>query len=192
MSAYKNLLSFIFFAIALLVTDAPCHSQELQQESAKLSPRELVILYTKTKMDLAKVELDWLLEKSAGVIPAPRVERQKSDLAVAKEQYNQAMLASSGGLEKVRLCHAAEKVRLAKLQLTAGKNLREKNALSELGLKRLQLQYELAELNLAMLQNPENYVTLIEALQGQIDRMGQELVAIDLRLTKLEDPSLRR
>jgi hypothetical protein len=50
----------------------------------------------------------------------------------------------------------------------------------------LKLNYELAALNLASLKNPENYVTLIEALQGQIDQLGQETISLDLRITKLE------
>jgi len=95
---------------------------------------------------------------SEGVIPKARIEQRRSDLIIAKEQYKQAMLASSGGLEKVRLCHAEEKVRLARLDLEAGKKLMDKQSLSELRLKRLDLKYELAELNLAMLRNPENYL----------------------------------
>ena len=192
MSYHKILIPCVITIVPLLIVLSPCLQSAPQQDSNELSTRELVILYTKTKMDLAQVELDWVNEKSPGVVPKPRVERHRSELEVAKEQYNQAKLASSGGLEKIRLCHATEKVRLARIDLNVGKKLREKNSISELALERLRLRYELAELNLAMLKNPENYVTLIEALQGQIDRLGQELVAIDSRVTKLEDPAFRR
>ena len=186
MSIYKILLPSVICTISLLIALCSYQEQEGSQEEDAISPRDLVILFTKTKMELAEVELEWMKAKSEGVIPKPRIEQRRSDLIIAREQYKQAMLASSGGLEKVRLCHAEEKVRLARLDLEAGKKLMDKNALSELRLKRMELIYELAELNLAMLRNPENYVTLIEALQGQIDRLGEEMVSLDLRVTKLE------
>jgi hypothetical protein len=53
--------------------------------------------------------------------------------------------------------------------------------------KRLKLTYELAQLDLALRKNPENYVTLIEAMQAQIGRQGQEMLALDLRITALEN-----
>jgi hypothetical protein len=162
------------------------------QELNALSPRELVILYSKTRMDLAQVEFDWARERSENgqlVMSKAKLERRQSELAVTKEQFNQAVTASSGGLEKVRLCHAEEKVRLAKLDFEAAKKLRANNTLSEYGLERLRLKYELAQLDLALRKNPDNYVTLIEAMQAQIDRQGQEMLALDLRLAALENVS---
>lgn len=36
------------------------------------------------------------------------------------------------------------------------------------------------------MSNYKTYVTLMEAMQGQIDQLGQEQLALDLRITKLE------
>jgi hypothetical protein len=187
MMIHKILFPAVICIIPVFLTlvrfQEPAPSQELDSMPA----RELVILYSKTKMDLAQVEFDWANEQvAAGVITKPNLERQRSELAISKEQFNQAILASSGGLEKVRLCNAEEKVRLAKLNYENAKKLKAKQSLSEFGLKRYELKYKLARLNLALLKNPENYVTLIEALQAQIDQLGQETVALDLRITKLE------
>jgi hypothetical protein len=115
-----------------------------------------------------------------------RIARLQTDLNVAKEQYKQAVLASSGGTEKVRICHAEEKVRLARLDLESARKLDEEGAIRPFAVKRAELKFELAELNLALLKNPQYYVTLIEAMQAQIDRHSEELLALDLRVTRLE------
>lgn len=183
----KTLLPLVICMVPLLI--GMKLYQEPSQDPDSLAPRDLVILYAKTRMDLAQVEFDWAMERSESrifKISKPRLERWRSELAVAKEQYNQAVTASSGGLEKVRLCHAEEKVRLAKLDFEAAKKLRETNAVSENRLERLHLIYQLAQLNLALRKNPENYVTLIEAMQAQMDQMGQEILSLDLRVSALE------
>jgi len=183
----KTLLPLVICMVPLLI--GMKLYQEPSQDPDSLAPRDLVILYAKTRMDLAQVEFDWARERSESrifKISKPRLERWRSELAVAKEQYNQAVTASSGGLEKVRLCHAEEKVRLAKLDFEAAKKLRETNAVSENRLERLHLIYQLAQLNLALRKNPENYVTLIEAMQAQMDQMGQEILSLDLRVSALE------
>lgn len=190
MLIYKVLLPTVIFSVPLFLSLIWYQEKESKQGLESIPPRDLVILYAKTKMDLAQAEFDWANEQvAAGVITRPKLERQRSELAISKEQYNQAMLASSGGLEKVRLCNAQEKVRVAKLNYETAKRLRAKKSLTEIGLKRSELKYELAELNLALLKNPANYVTLIEALQAQIDRLGEETVSLDLRITKLESPN---
>ncbi len=183
----KILLPAVVCIVPVFLTLVRFQEPSPSQELDSMPARELVILYSKTKMDLAQVEFDWANEQvAAGVITKPKLERQRSELAISKEQFNQAILASSGGLEKVRLCNAEEKVRLAKLNYENAIKLRAKQSLSEFGLKRHELKYKLARLNLALLKNPENYVTLIEALQAQIDQLGQETLALDLRITKLE------
>ena len=190
MLIYKVLFPTVVFSVPLFLSLVWYQEQESKQGLDSIPPRDLVILFAKTKMDLAQAEFDWADEQvAAGVITRPKLERQRSELAISKEQYNQAMLASSGGLEKVRLCSAEEKVRMAKLNYETGKRLRAKKSISEIGLKRLELKYKLATLNLTLLKNPENYVTLIEALQAQIDQLGQETVSLDLRVTKLESPN---
>ena len=187
MSSTKMLMPLIILAGCFLV--GMNQDKKPVQEADSLSPRELVINYAKTRMDLAQVEFDWANELSqSGTLPLAKtkLERRRSELAVAKEQFNQALTASSGGLERVRLCHAEEKVRLSKFDFEAAKKLRAKGELSDYGLDRLNLKYQLAQLGLALRKNPENYVTLMEAMQAQIDQMGQEMLALDLRITALE------
>ncbi len=186
MCQYKLLATNLFCSISLIVAFATCLMQGPKQESDSISPRELVIQYAKTNMDLAATELEWANRSADGVLPQRAIERRRSDLAVAKEQYNQAVMASTGGLEKIRLCHAEEKVRLAKLDLGRAERLKRKNSISDIGIQRARLKYKLAELKLALLRNPENFVTFMEAMQAQIDRIEQETLNLDQRITKLE------
>ena len=158
-------------------------------DKPQLSEHELAVLYTQTNLSMAELELQRALELNKGevkVIPRLAVERLRSNLAVAKEQYRQATLESSEGPKKVRLRHAQEKVRLAKVDLEAGLQLKELKALSEWEEKRLRLKYDLAKLNLALMQHPEGYGTLLDSMQRQLDRFGEEILTLDQRLTKLE------
>ena len=41
-------------------------------------------------------------------------------------------------------------------------------------------------LNVKLMENPENYLTLMDGMQRQIDRLGDEVLSLDQRLTRLE------
>ncbi len=175
--------SIIF--IALIGWTQACHGQESSDESQKLSPRELMIAHAKTNRDLAEIELRQALDLKEAV-PKLTVERLRSNLAVADEQLKQASLASTGGPEQVRLRHAEERIRVAKLEFDVGGRLRASGAISDLELERRKLNHELAKLNLMMMKNPENFVTLMENMQRRLDRFGEEILSLDQRISKLE------
>ncbi len=140
-------------------------------------------------MELADSELQIAVEmnrQSPGVIPRFTVERLRSNLAVAKQQFEEATLASVGGLERVRLRHAEEKIRLARIDLESGRKKQDGDVISRLEWRRLQLKYDLAKLNLSLIKNPENFVTLLHHLEGQVNRMGEEILALEQRISKLE------
>ena len=95
-------------------------------------------------------------------------------------------MASTGGPEQVRLRHAEERVRMAKLAFDYGAELNKKGGISELGLERRKLRHELALLRLAMLKNPGSFVTLMDSMERRLDRFGEEILTLDLRIAKLE------
>jgi hypothetical protein len=105
---------------------------------------------------------------------------------VAKEQFNEASLASTGGPERVRLVHAEEKIRLARIDLENGRRLRDEGMVTALELERLKLKYELAKLNVVILENPDSFVTLLNYIEAKVDRMGDEILSLDQRISKLE------
>ncbi len=184
-----SIRTFVTLALVASMGGAICFAQESGEQPDGLDPYELAIQHAKTNLDLADVELKRHLEmnaKQSGVVPRLTIERLRSDLAVAEEKYNQARLASTGGPERVRLRHAEEKVRVAKIDLDAGRQLQKSGEIKSLEFKRLYLKHKLAELNLVLIQNPENYVTLMDIMQHQIDRMGDEILSLDQRLTILE------
>jgi hypothetical protein len=174
--------------------DAAAAADAAQEDAAavdatQLSEHELTVLYTKTNLSIAELELQQALELNQGdrkIVPRLTVERLRSNLAVAKEQYRQAMLESSDGPERVRLRHAQEKVRVAKADLEVAQKLKEQKALGSWEEQRLELQYDLARLHLALLQHPGGYRTLLDGMQRQLDRYGEEILALEQRITKLE------
>ena len=148
-----------------------------------------MIQYTKTNRDLADVELQRAMAKNEDnliVVPRLTIERLRSNLSVAEEQFKQANLATTGGPAEVQLRHAQEKVRIAQMELDAGRQLKSKGSISDLDLTRLELRHELARLKVVMLQNPDNFVTLMDHLERRMDRLGEEILSIDQRLTALE------
>ena len=176
--------------LGVWVATGPLQDQQpTPQDLSELSARELVILYAQTRMELADAELSFLQERPQGMVHRSRIERARSELAIAKTQYDQAMLASSGGLEKVRLAHAQEKVRLAKLDRDKANELVDGRLPARFSVERAELRFRLAQIKLELLKNPENHVTLIEAMQAQIDQLNEDVLSLDLRLTKLENKS---
>ncbi len=182
--------SFLFLLIAVpcILPSRTLFGQNDLEEASQMTQRELAILHSKVKLDLAEVELQKAKEMNAGAETIPRlvVERLKSDLAIAQEHFRQALQESTGGPEQVRMRHAEEKVRLAKMDFEAAQKLRQTDTISDLELKRLKLSHDLAKLNVAMLKNPRTFVTLMDSMQRQLDRFGEEILSLDLRITKLE------
>jgi len=132
------------------------------------------------------------MNKKRPLIPNLTVERLRSNLAIAKEQYRRAQGDEQVGPEKVHLRHAQERVRLARADLVAAKKLLEKNSISDWEYRRLNLNYDLARLNLALLQHPKGYMTLMDSMQRQLDRLGDEYLALEQRIAKLEGSQLNR
>ena len=192
MSHTRNPLLSALALLAFCSAAQSCLGQQ-SQPSADNTPEssryELLVQYAKTNLDLAKVELQQAVEinaESSGAIPRLTIERLRSNVAVAKEQLSEAELASYGGQERVRLRHAEEKIRVAKLALDAGRKQAQDGFVTELELQRLQLRYDLARLSLTLIKNPENFVTLLHRLEAQVNRLSEEILAIDQRISKFE------
>jgi multidrug resistance efflux pump len=187
MATITHIALFAVITVSFMLPSQAMFGQD-DLASDNLTQRDLVILHSKAKLDLAEVELQKAKEMNEGAetIPPLVVERLKSNLAIAREHFRHTMKASTGGPKQVRVRHAEEKVRLAKIDFEAGKKLRASGAISALELRRLELTHDLAKLNVAMLKKPGSFVTLIDSMQRQLDRFGEEIVSLDQRITKLE------
>lgn len=176
-------------AYALLCLAIPiCSGQDSRQDTDQ-KLRDLEFRHAKAKLELAEVELEMaqnMNENGVNSLPRLAIERFKSNLAIAHEQFKQTSVQSTGGPEQVRIRHAKEKVRIAKIDFEAGKRLRRTETISKLELRRLELNFELAKLNMAMLSNPGTFVTLVDSRQRQLDRFGKEILSLDQRISKLE------
>ena len=107
--------------------------------------------------------------------------------------YNRSCCSEPGLLEELarRVEDAEAQFEAQDLDLTlrdleAAKQLDTEGGTGWIVLKRAELRYEMASLRLAMLRSPENYATIMEAMQGQIDNLSQELMALDQRVTRIE------
>ncbi len=169
-------------------------AQDEVPEVQQMSEKELTILYTKTNREIAELELKRALElnKERPLIPRLTVERLRSNLAIAQEQHRQAKSDEGKSTEGARLKHAVERVRLAKVDLLAADKLKEINSISDFQHRRIALKYDLAQLNLALMQHPKGYVTLVDNMQRQIDRLGEDYLALEQRIAKLEGSLLDR
>ena len=187
----------IFALLLLLIVSfffVPQSRQLSGQENAadELSHRKLAIRYAKTKLDVADVDLQRaMIMNERNIIPKLTLERIRSSHAIANEQHRQAISGSTDGAVKVRMRHAEERVRLAKLSLVAGEELNRSGSITGLELRRLQLNHELAKLNLMLMREPENVATQMEYMQRQIDRLGEDILSMDERISKLESRPAR-
>ncbi|KAA5542085.1 hypothetical protein FYK55_14850 [Roseiconus nitratireducens] len=181
----------VFLVVILVAIPVACSAQESDRESTS-PPKtryELDLQYAQTRLRLAEVELAAVMEierAAPGTISKLAIERLKSSVAIAKEQLAQAELASVTGPGQVRLRQAEEKERLARLDLQTAQQQREKGQISELELERLRLKHELAKLSLVILKEPEHFSTLLHFVEAKVDRLGDEILSLDQRLSKLE------
>jgi hypothetical protein len=184
-------------------------AQEDSPQTEKKSPRELRLEYAKANLELEENELRLAEQWNARVaetlptgaskseqelllkmrqIPSAIMERLKSNVAIAREQLQQAMSPSTGATEKIRQRYAEEKVRLAEVNLAAMRADKARGLpVDPLELRRLELRHRLAKLKLELLSNPESVMEILDSLQRQIDRQTEQLMNHDQRITALED-----
>ncbi|MCR9292871.1 MAG: hypothetical protein NXI32_09140 [bacterium] len=163
-------------------------------DESQMSEKELNLLYRRANLRIAELELERALEmnEQRPVVPRLTVERLKSNLLLAKEQYRLAQSDTAEASQYGRLRHAMERVRLAKVDLEAAEELKERKAISDWEYRRIGLKHELAELNLALLRHPRGYMTVLDHLQSQVDQLADEYLALEQRLAKLEGSLLSR
>lgn len=192
-SLKRNKAFFTALVTTLLVTCFPAVG--LAQETTKtqadkdLSSYQLSVKYAETRMQLAEIELQHALalaKENPGMVPYLRFERLRSGLAIAKQQYDEVVAASHGGNERVQLRHAQERIRLARIDLENGQKMGKQGVLQPLEIERLELKYELAQLRLQILKNPQNFTTLLHYVETRVDQLAEEILALDQRISKLE------
>jgi hypothetical protein len=121
-------------------------------------------------------------------VPATAIARLNSNIEIGKLQLAEAESPSTGSPEKIRKQYAEEKVQLAKINLDAARaNKAAGVPVRDLEIARLKLIYELAQLKLELIGSPENVLTLVDSLQRQIDRLSEEMLSQDQRITALEE-----
>ena len=67
----------------------------------------------------------------------------------------------------------------------------QKRHVGKLELKRLSLRYQMARLNLELAKNPESFLTLLPYLESKVNRLSDEILELDKRLSKLEPTAIR-
>lgn len=121
-------------------------------------------------------------------LPDVMVERLRSNVEIARQQREQSRMPSTGDVEKIRKRYAEEKVRLAEIDLATMRKYREKGLPVKDGdIKRLELKLRQAKLNRQLLDSPENLLEIVDSLQRQVDRLHEELIRHDQRLSAMED-----
>lgn len=121
-------------------------------------------------------------------LPDVMVERLRSNLEIARQQREQARMPSTGDVEKIRKKYAEEKIRLAEVDLATVRRYKEKGLPVKDGdIKRLELKLRQAQLNRQLLDSPENLLEIVDSLQRQVDRLHEELIRHDQRLSAVED-----
>lgn len=198
----RVLLAFVLFSSA---ASGLLFSQDSEAKPAQVLRTELAGV----SLELAEVELQLAEEFNREVesvlltnvpkedresyirnrkLPQVIVERLRSNVEIARQQREQASSPSTGDVEKIRKKYADEKVRLAEIQLETMKRYKEKGLPIKNGeVRRLELKLQQAQLNRKLLDSPENLLEIVDSLQRQVDRLNEELIRHDQRLSAVED-----
>ena len=203
---------FFIIVIALFTTvssSSDGFSQDADSQQPNVLAAELKVRYARLHLELVETELKIAEEYNRELIKslpstATAIQRQKmlamkqipktsiarlqSNIEIGQVQLAHAESPSTGSPEVIRKRYAEEKVRLAKTKLDAA--IARKAAgfqMRDLEITRLDLVYQLAQLKLELVGSPENILTLVDSLQRQIDRLSEELLSHDQRITGLEE-----
>ena len=121
-------------------------------------------------------------------IPDLIVERLRSNVRLARQRQDQAKSPSTGDVEKIRKKYAEEKIRLAEIHLAAKQEQKKKGLPVKDGeIKLMELKLQEAQLNRKLLDSPENLLEIVDSLQRQVDRLNEELIRHEQRLSAVED-----
>lgn len=158
------------------------------QSTAVERPEDVRIRYAEVKLELAKVELQLLLDanKKMPVISQPLIERKRANIRVAEELVRAARRTSeSGDATQIHLVDAKEESDLAKRRYMKALELKDREVVySDLEMKQLQLLAESAQLRLEIWNDPRQTLSLIQHMQWQIERLSEEV--LDLRKAMAE------
>ena len=155
----RVLLAFVLFSSAV---SGLLFSQDSEAKPAQVLRTELAGV----SLELAEVELQLAEEFNREVGSVLLTNLSKED----RESY------------------AEEKVRLAEIQLETMRRYREKGLPVKDGeIRRMELKLQQAQLNRRLLDSPENLLEIDDSLQRQVDRLNEELIRHDQRLSAVED-----
>ena len=167
-------------------------AQDLSQASVDDKPpqeiqRELVVQFAVAKRNLAKVELERVLSRGEAY-PKFLAARLKAQLNVAEEHLRQTVVAASDGATEVRRRHAQEQLRLAEVELNAGRHLMQTTSdFDELDLRRLALKKEIASLKIELINNPATYLSMMDAMEARMHQFSDEILSLEQRIARLEN-----
>ncbi len=121
-------------------------------------------------------------------VPDVILERLRSNVEIARQQLNQALMPSTGDVEKLRKKYADEKIRLAEVNLTNLQRFQAKGLpVKGNEVKRQEIRIRIARLNRQLLDSPENLLEIVDSLQRQVDHLQEDLIRQDQRISALEE-----
>lgn len=162
-----------------------------QQPPATREPAEVRLEYARTQLALAKVEFEEANDSNThvpGTISLVTLNRLRGNVTAAEELVALAQEYRSGDIASTQLCYAQSKARVAELDYSLAKQQRQRSpeSITRYRLERLRLTAELTRLRLEMWQEPKHIPSLIDEMQWQIDRLGEEVLDLHRRLERLE------
>lgn len=162
-----------------------------QPEDNPSRDRILSLQFAQANLNLAQIELQIALEdnrKVAGTVPDILIERLRMNVTVAAAQVEQALGPSTPGAMNVHLRYAEERARVARLDFQKAEAARKKQpeSITDLQFERLRLEANVASLRLAIWRNPIFLPSLLDQMQWQIDRLGDEIIELHKRVDRAE------
>lgn len=123
------------------------------------------------------------------LIPSTVLERLKSNIAIAQTKLELAETGSTARPKEVQLRHAQEKARLAQIRLDSAKESKttKSSVTRELQIKRLKIVSDIAKLRLKMPERPEYLLEQVDILQWQIDKLSDQFMLLEMRISAIED-----
>ncbi len=166
-------------------------SSEQERVGVDLAP--LMRRNAEAHLELAEVQLEIRLDankRAPNAFTAKEIDRSRGHVEVAREQLRLAMMASDGDAADLHVSYAQSEANVTGgiYQRALKATEADPSAFSQLKLRELRLEAEVAQLRLAIWSNPgTSTLSIIDHMHWQIEQISEEVVDLQERVGRLSE-----
>jgi hypothetical protein len=192
MFRYLLLVLAVGFGSAATTGAAQEGASEDQTDRAAEKVQNLDLRYAEIVQEIAEIELRKARDANArvpGTIADTELQRLGENLRLARRDVQQQKESPQAGGDDKRLREARARANLAEAELRKARaaNRRSAGTVADLELKRLQLEFEAAQINVARQQAAADVPSALAEMRQQITDLRKEIARLSRQLSQMAE-----